>query len=192
MLNKSQVRAILDKTEVFQEGHFVFPDGTHSSLYASSMRVFQQPEYATSLAATLGAGYRTGRPQVVLAGPGAGALLGLELARALRARLVLAAIENGQWALSSGQAIAPGERVVLCEDILTDRTDLAGRVRLVEAAEAQVTGCAVMIDRTQAPWEQPFPLESLLRPEAPLVSADACPLCKEKVPVSAVKTAVVL
>lgn len=192
MLNKSQVRAILDKTEVFQDGHFTLPDGYHSSLYASSMRVFQQPEYATSLAATLGSAYRTGRPHVVLAGPGPGALLGLELARALRARLVLASVENGQWSLASGQALSAGERVVLCEDILTDRTDLTGRLKLVEGTGAQVTGCAVMLDRTQAPWPHPFPLESLMRPEAPLVPADACPQCQQKVPVSTVKTAVAL
>jgi orotate phosphoribosyltransferase len=191
MLSKSQVRAILDKTEVFQEGHFSLPEGYHSTLFASSMRVLQQPEYATSLAATLGSGYRTSRPQVVLAGPGPGALLGLELARAMRARLVLATPENGKWTLAAGQAINAGEKVVLCEDIVTDRTDLSGRIALVEAAGGQVTGCAVMLDRTQAPWDYPFALESLLRPEAPMVSADSCLQCREKVPVSAIRTAVV-
>ena len=71
MLTKNQIRAILDKMEVLQDGHFVHKGGRHAAQGVFPMRVLQAPEYAQSLATTLGAVYRTQRPQVVLAGPGA-------------------------------------------------------------------------------------------------------------------------
>ena len=192
MLTRSQVRAILDKTEVFQDGHFSVDDHWHTGQATHVMRVLQHPEYASSLAATLGAAYRTLRPNVVLAAPGPGSLLGLELARAARARMVLALPADGGWTLAPGQVILGGERVVLCEAMLTDRTDLVGLARLVEAAGAQVTGVGVMIDRSTPPWPHPWPLEYLARADGPLVAVDACEQCRAGAPITPARDTVLL
>lgn len=192
MLSRSQVRAILDKTEVFQDGHFAVDGHWHTAQATHGMRVLQHPEYASSLAATLGAAYRSLRPNVVLVGPGAGAMLGLELARAARARAVLAMRGERGWAVAPGQVILPGERVVLCETMLTDQTDLGGWAALVEQAGAQVTGCAVMIDRSSPPWPHPWPLEFLVRPDVPLVPATECEQCREGAPLTPAKDTVLV
>ena len=192
MLTRSQVRAILDKTEVFQDGHFALEDGWHTAQATHCLRVLQHPEYATSLAATLGAAYRAQRPQVVLAAAGPGALLGLELARAARARLVLTSVRDGRWQVTPGQAILPGDRAVLCEAQLTDRSDLVGWAQLVQDAGGQVTGCATIIDRTTLPWPHAWPLESLVRPDVPLVAADACPQCQAGEPLTPARATVLL
>lgn len=181
MLTKPQVRAILDKTEVFQEGHFVLPSGWHAALAAYPARVLQQPEYATSLAGTLGTSFRSLKPQVILAEAGIDALLGLELARALHARLVLAERSSGILQLAEGQAIAPDERIVLASALLTDQTGTPALAALAEAAGAKVVGLAVLLDRTSE-WESPWQCESLQRPDSPLYTASACPLCKAGVP----------
>jgi orotate phosphoribosyltransferase len=184
MLTKSQVRAILDKMESLPEGHFALHDGRHTAQAALPMRVLQQPEYATSLAATLGGAYRTQRPQAVLAGPGPSTILGLELARALRTRLVLAERVDGHWQLAAGQVLQPDERVVICEAFVTDESDVAERAKLVLESGAQVTGVSTLIDRTSA-WPHPWALESLVRVEAPMLPAAQCPLCQSGVPLSA-------
>jgi hypothetical protein len=88
--------------------------------------------------------------------------------------------------------ILPGERVVLCETMLTDKTDLAGWQKLVEQASAQITGCAVMIDRSTAPWPHPWPLEFLVRPDVPLVSAPDCEQCRDGLPLTPAKDTVLL
>lgn len=189
MLTKSQVKAILDKMDVFQDGHFPVDERHHTAQAAYPMRVLQQPEYATSLAATLGGAFRQLRPHAVLAGPGTGALLALELARALRARLVFAAPGPEGWRVSPGQALQPDERVVLCDDVLYDDNDLASLARLAAEAGAQVTGAAVLIDRTvNATF--PWPIESLVRPDAPLVEADACEQCKAGAPFTTMRATV--
>lgn len=182
MLTKAQVRAILERTDALQDGHFLLPDGNHTAQAAFPLRVLASPEYATSLAATLGASYRSLRPQAVLVGTAAGALLGQELARAIAARVVLAENVNGRWSLGEGLTLKPGERVVLCEDLLTDHTDLKGRAALVEAFGAQVTSCAVLFDRSHADWPFAWGLESLFRLESPLHAAHACPECRAGVP----------
>lgn len=182
MLTKSQVKAILDKMEVFQDGHFQAEGGRHTAQAGYPMRVLQQPEYASSLAATLGGAFRQLRPHAVMAGPGTGALLALELARALRARLVFAQPGPDGWQLSPGQTLQPDERVVLCDDVLTDDTDFGGLAALVAGTGAQVTGAAVLMDRTSGAISFPWPVESLVRPDAPLVEPVGCELCKSGVP----------
>lgn len=190
MLTKSQVKAILDKMEVFQDGHFTVEHGRHTAQAAYAMRVLQQPEYASSLAVTLGGAFRQLRPHAVLVGPGTGALLGLELARALRARLVFASPAADGWHVSPGQGFQPDERVVLCDDVLTDETDFTGLAKLVAASGAQVTGAAVLIDRSSGSIPHPWPIESLVRPDAPLVDAGDCELCKAGVPFTPMRATV--
>jgi orotate phosphoribosyltransferase len=190
MLTKSQVKAILDKMEVFQDGHFHVDGDRHTAQAVYPMRVIQQPEYATSLAATLGGAFRQLRPHAVLAGPGTGALLALELARALRARLVFATPGPDGWRVSPGQALLPDERVVLCDDVLTDETDFDGLARLVSSSGAQVTGGAVLIDRTSHTVAHPWPIESLVRPDAPLVASQECELCKSGAPFTVARATV--
>ncbi|HEY9724416.1 MAG TPA: hypothetical protein V6D47_20605 [Oscillatoriaceae cyanobacterium] len=188
MLTKAQVRAILERTDALQDGHFLLPDGRHTAQAAFPLRVLSLPEYATSLAATLGANYRSLRPQVVLVGTAAGALLGLEVARAIAARVMLADFANGRWSLGEGLALKKGERVLLCEDLLTDSTDLKGRAALVEAYGAQVASCAVLFDRSHAEWPFRWSLESLLKIDAPLHAAHACPECRAGVPLVALRS----
>jgi orotate phosphoribosyltransferase len=190
MLTKSQIRAILDKMEVFQDGHFVHKGGRHASQGLFPMRVLQAPEYTQSLATTLASSYRTLRPQVVLAGPGAGALLGHQLARSFHARLVYCLHEGGRWDVSPGQALQPGERVLICEDVVSDPSELLGRVELVRASGAEMVGVAALFDLTPTPL--PWPLEAVLRPEIELTHPAGCPQCASGVPLSAPKACVVV
>jgi orotate phosphoribosyltransferase len=175
--------------EVFQDGHFVHKGGWHGPQGVFPMRVLQAPEYAQSLATTLGMAYRTQRPQVVLAGPGAGALLGMALARALHARLVYCVHEGGRWDVSPGQALQRGERVVICEDVVTDPAELLGRVELIRASGAELVGVSALFDMTPASG-LPWPLEALVRPEFELTHAAVCPQCAAGVPLTAPKPAV--
>lgn len=185
MLTKPQVRAILDKMEVLPEGHFALRNGCHAPQGVFPMRVLQAPEYAQSLAQSLAAAYRTQtRPQVVVAGPGSGALLGLELARACNARLVFCEVQDGRWNVSPGQALAPGERVVICEDVVSDPAALLGRVELVKASGAELQGIATLLDLTTG-TDFPWSLEAVLRPEIVMSPAGQCPQCAAGVPLSA-------
>jgi orotate phosphoribosyltransferase len=188
MLTKSQVKAILDKMEVFQDGHFAIDGERHTAQAAYPMRVLQQPEYATSLAATLGGAFRSLRPHAVLAYPGTGSLLALELARALRARLVFAQRGPEGWRVSPGQALQADERVVLCDDVLTDETEFLSLANLVAACGAQVTGGAVMIDRSTLTF--PWTIESLVKPDAPIVGSGECELCRSGAPFTAARATV--
>lgn len=190
MLTKTQVRAILDKMEVLPEGHFALPDGRHAPQGLFPMRVLQAPEYAQSLATTLASVYRTQtRPQVIVAGPGPSALLGLELARACNARLVYCEVQDGRLCVSPGQALLAGERVVICENIVADPAALVSRVELVKASGAELQGVAALFDLTTGDF--PWSLEALLRPEIVASPAAHCPQCAAGQALSATGTCMV-
>lgn len=179
MLTKPQVRAILDKHTVLEKGHFRLPDGRHTSHAAFPMRVLQHAEYAASLAQTLGTAYRATRPHVVLASTMDGALLGYELSRALRARVVLAFPDgDGRLALDPGQAIEPGERVLIAEAQITDPRSLDRMIAFASGFGAEVIGVAGLVDRVGDAWAGAVHLEALLRLESSGVSPEACPLCQ--------------
>lgn len=179
MLTKPQVRAILDKHGVLEKGHFRLPDGRHTSHAAFPMRVLQHPEYAASLAATLGMAYRAARPHVVLATTLDGALVAYELSRALRARCAIAFPDGaGGLTLDPGQSIEPGERVLVAEAQITDPRSLDRMISFAESLGGEVIGAAGVVDRVGDAWAGAVHLEALLRLESSGVAPESCPLCQ--------------
>ena len=81
--------------------------------------------------------------------------------------------------LRRGWPVAPDERVVLVDDILTTGASLVETVDAVRTSGPEPLAAAVMVDRSTAPVELGFPLHSLGRIEVPSWDAADCPLCAE-------------
>ena len=77
--------------------------------------------------------------------------------------------------------MAPGERVVLVDDILTTGASLVETVEAVRAAGVEPLAAAVIVDRSTAPVRLGTPLHALGRFEVPSWEAADCPLCAEGV-----------
>ena len=186
---------ILDETEVLQalrevgavtSGHFVLSSGRHSDVYAEKFRALERPELAMSLGASLAdrfaapgagpeAGPGAGREVDVVVSPAVGAIvLGFTTALALGARFIFAERDAGAMTLRRGFRIAPGERVLVVEDVVTTGASLKEVLALVDPTALVGAGC--LLDRSSG-LELAVPLVALARLEAPTWDPAACPLC---------------
>lgn len=85
--------------------------------------------------------------------------------------------------LRRGFSLAPGEKVLAVEDVITTGGSVKEAVALGLAAGAQVIGVGCFVDRSPAPPEVGAPLTSLLKIEAAIYPPADCPLCRAGVPV---------
>ena len=123
-------------------------------------------------------------PTLVVGPTTGGVLLAFETARQLEPMLghpvrgVFAEpMERGVRALRRGWPVAPDERVVLVDDILTTGASLLETVAAVRMAGAEPLAAAVIVDRSTGPVALGCSLQALGRIEIASWPADACPLC---------------
>lgn len=159
------------------EGHFILSSGLHSPVFFQKAFVFMDPARTERLCGALAekARARFGRIDVVVA-PAVGAIIpGYETARRLGARALFVEREEGRFRLRRGFAIAPGERVLMVEDVIT--TGLSSRECLdsLEEHPGEIVGAACLIDRSGGKADIGVPLIALATVTAPAYPPDALP-----------------
>ncbi len=159
------------------EGHFVLSSGLHSPVFFQKSFVFMDPARTERLCRALAkrAQEAFGRIDVVVA-PAIGAIIpGYETARFLGARSLFVEREAGAFRLRRGFAIAPGERVLMVEDVIT--TGLSSRECLAALREhpGEIVGAACLIDRSGGRADIGAPRVALATVSAPTYAPDALP-----------------
>lgn len=103
------------------EGHFLLSSGKHSQYYLQSAKVLEDPKVAAHLAQNLAAMIQKSGIQIdTVCSPALGGILaGYELARALGVRFIFAERVAGAMSIRRGFQVRAGERVLICEDIIT-------------------------------------------------------------------------
>jgi len=136
-------------------------------------RVLEHPEAAMALAREVASWY----PKVdVVVAPAVGAIsLGFAVALAAGARSMFAEREAGRMRLRRGFLLAPGDRTLVVEDVVTTGASAREVFELVGAAGADRLGIAALIDRSAGPTG--LPLRAVLRLEASTWDPGECPLC---------------
>jgi orotate phosphoribosyltransferase len=173
--------ALFERAGAMLTGHFLLSSGMHSDRYVQKARVLEDPATAMELAGEMASWH----PDVeVVVAPAVGAIaLGFAVALAARARSVFAEREAGRMALRRGFAVAPGERALVVEDVVTTGASAGEVWDLVGAQGAERLGVVALIDRSAVP--PPFPLRAVLRVHAAVWEPDACPLCRRGIPLDA-------
>ena len=161
------------------EGHFLLTSGLHSPRYLQCARVMQNPALAERLCAQLARALDANRIECVVGPAVGGILVAYELARALGVRRIYAERQDGKMTLRRGFAIRPGERILLCEDVVTTGGSLLEVRDLVTAAGGQVVAVASLVDRTSGrDAGLGLRLTSLLKIDVPAYPAEECPMCR--------------
>jgi orotate phosphoribosyltransferase len=114
-----------------------------------------------------------------------GLIIGHETARALGLPFLFTERADGEMVLRRGFAVAPGQRIVVVEDVVTTGKSTREVIAILEAAGAEVVGLASMVNRSGIanPFD-PKPYRALLEASFPTWSADDCPLCADGVPIA--------
>jgi orotate phosphoribosyltransferase len=166
------------------EGHFRLSSGLHSTGYLQSALVLQHPADAAALGSALAVRVKDLRPAVVLSPALGGLIIGHEVARALGARAMFAERSGGaELSLRRGFALAPGERVLVVEDVFTTGKSTRETMEVARAAGAEVVGAAAIVDRSGGTIDFDVPHATVIQLSLPVYDPDHCPLCAQGVPV---------
>jgi orotate phosphoribosyltransferase len=178
-VNQAEVLDVLKRTGALMEGHFKLSSGRHSDTYVQKQMVFQHPRLTASLGEAVAERFeKSGHPYDTVLSPAVGAILfGNAVAYASGGRFIYAERVDGAMALRRAQALDPGERVLIVEDVVTTGGSASEVIELVNQAKATLVGVACLVDRTTS--QLPFRLHSLVRIEARDWAAQNCPLCAD-------------
>jgi orotate phosphoribosyltransferase len=170
-----------------QLGHFMLSSGLHSGDYLQCALFLAEPRRAGRAGALLAAAIRRAVSEIdLVVSPAMGGLIiGHETARALELPFLFTERADGEMVLRRGFAVAPGQRVVIVEDVVTTGKSTREVITVLEADGAVVVGLASMVNRSgKANPFEPRPYRALLEASFPTWSADECPLCRDGVPIS--------
>jgi orotate phosphoribosyltransferase len=159
------------------EGHFILSSGLRSPRYLQCARVLMDPARAERLARALAAKVRAAgiAADSVVAPAMGGVIIGHELARALGLASMFVERPAGRFELRRGFALAPGERVLLCEDVVTTGLSSREAIAAVEAAGGRVVAAACLVDRSDGTADVGVPLVPLVRLAVPSYAPDSLP-----------------
>ena len=175
---------VLERRGAVLQGHFRLSSGRHSDVFVQKFRVFEDPRLTQRFGEELASMFR-GTFDVV-ASPAIGAIvLGFATALAADSRFVVAERSEGSMSFRRGFALAPHERTLVVEDVVTTGGSAAEVVDLVRASGAEPVGVGVLIDRGDraAPPTLGAPLRSLVRLDTTSWEPDRCPLCEQNTPI---------
>ena len=181
-LTESEVLAALTDAGAILHGHFQLTSGRHSDTYVQCARVLEDPALTTRLGVAMAESV-SGRGVDVVASPAVGGIIiGFAVAQALGVRFIFSERQQGTMTFRRGFSVAPGERVLVVEDVVTTGGSVAEVIDLVRAAGGEVVAVSSIIDRG---GEKAFDAEflPLLQLEVESMEPPACPQCAAGVPI---------
>jgi orotate phosphoribosyltransferase len=172
---QQEVLDIFTRTRALLRGHFVLRSGLHSGHYFQCARVCEDLGAVTRLAGLLLTKLGGVKFTTVLAPAMGGLVIGQEVARQAGARFVFAEKENNALVLRRGFTFAPGERVLVVEDVVTRGGRVVESLAIVRAAGGLPVAVAMLVDRSSGTTRFDVPAVSLLELSFPTYPADQVP-----------------
>lgn len=176
------------------DGHFLLASGNHSARYLQSAKVLEYPHKAALLTDALATMIREAGVSVdtVCAPALGGVLAGYELARSLNVRSIFVEKKEGGMELRRGFEITKGEKIIICEDIITTGGSALKAAKAIETLGGEVVAFASLANRgfcKRVGGNDTAKAACALPSNIPLFSLDDftfemytpadCPLCKE-------------
>jgi len=187
------VEQVYKDAHALLDGHFLLASGNHSARYLQSAKVLEYPKKAAELTDALAKMIRENGIEVdtVCAPALGGVLAGYELARSLDVRSIFVEKKEGGMELRRGFEIEKGEKIIICEDIITTGGSALKAAQAIEALGGEVVAFASLANRgfcKRVGGSNDVKPECKLPNDIPLFSLDDftfemyapedCPLCK--------------
>lgn len=177
-MSQTEIVQVLESKGAVLRGHFQLSSGRHSDLFVQKFRVLEHPHLAERFGRDLAELF--GGEFDAIASPAVGAIvLGFATALAGRTRFIFAERVDDRMTFRRGFTIAPHERVLVVEDVVTTGGSAREVVDAVRAAGGIPVGVATLIDRGDParPPDLGVPLRALVTLEVTSWAPDECPLC---------------
>jgi orotate phosphoribosyltransferase len=177
-VNTEEVLDIFRECGALLNGHFILSSGLRSPVFLQKALVFRRPEKTEILCRALAEKIRAegyGDVTQVISPAVGGIIPGYETARHLGVPAIYTERVDGLFQLRRNFSVAPGEKVIVVEDIVSTGLSIRECVDAIKALGANVVAAACIIDRSEGDADIGVPLVALARYKVPAYPADALP-----------------
>ena len=181
-MTQDEVLQIFRDTGALLEGHFILRSGLHSRQFFQCALALQQMPVVEKLGAALAAKVKSLGAVTVVAPAMGGLVIGQEVARQLGVRFIFVEKEDGKLVLRRGFKIAPGEKILVVEDVVTKGGRVQETIDIVRAHGGNVAGVAMVVDRSNGTTKLGVPLFSLIALQVETFDPDKLPPDLAKIP----------
>ncbi|HEX9658388.1 MAG TPA: orotate phosphoribosyltransferase [Bacteroidota bacterium] len=182
-MTQEQILSIFKETGALLEGHFQLTSGLHSQQYFQCAKVLQYPRHTTKLCARIADHFSRSAVDVVITPAIGGIVVGQEVGRVLNVRTVFAERKDGALQLRRGFELSRGERVLVCEDVVTTGGSVFEVIDIVGSHSAVLAGVGFIVDRSGGSVRFPVEKESdqfaLLQMAVQTFAPATCPMCND-------------
>jgi len=187
------VEKVYKEAEALLDGHFILSSGNHSNRYLQSAKVLEEPKRAELLAVELAKIIKDSNIEIdTVCAPALGGILaGYELAKALDVRSIFVERKDGKMELRRGFEVSKGEKVLICEDIITTGGSAMEASAIIEELGATVVSFASLANRgfckrvgsdinpkVECKLPKDVPFFALDDFEFAMYTPNECPMCK--------------
>ena len=188
------IKQIYMDANALLEGHFKLSSGNHSQFYLQSAKVLEDPKTANMLATELASQIKASGLEIdTVCAPALGGLIaGYALAQALDVRYIFAERVNGEMSIRRGFEVSEGEKVLMCEDIITTGGSAMEAAAVVKELGGEIVGVAALANRgfchregsdiqtkSNCKLPQDIPFFALADFTFEMYDPESCPLCKD-------------
>ncbi|MBN1493904.1 MAG: orotate phosphoribosyltransferase [Candidatus Omnitrophica bacterium] len=183
-MNSQKILDTFTETKALLKGHFELSSGRHSDTYFQCALVLQYPDITEKLAAELAKKLKNDDITCVIGPALGGVTIAYELGRQLKCRALFAERKEGVMQLRRGFSLSPEDKVLLVEDVITTGGSVLEVAELVKQMKVAIAGICCVVNRSNSDMLSSYQLTSLVKMTPQLFEPDACPLCKQGIPLS--------
>ncbi len=178
-LSENKILEIFEETGALFNGHFLLTSGRHSDVYFQCAKVLQYPEYIEELCSNIADEFCEHKIDTVIAPAIGGLVVGQEVARQLNKRFIFAEREDKKLTLRRGFSINEGEKVLVCEDVVTTGGSVFEVIDIVKNNNAEVAGVGFIVDRSNGKVDFGSKQLSTVKLDVKSYLPEDCPLCEK-------------
>jgi orotate phosphoribosyltransferase len=181
-MTQNDVLQIFRESGALLEGHFILRSGLHSRQFFQCALALQQMPAVEKLGAALAAKVKSLGAVTVVAPAMGGLVIGQEVARQLGVRYIFVEKEEGKLVLRRGFQIAPGEKILVVEDVVTKGGRVQETIDIIRANGGDVAGVAMVVDRSNGQTRLGVPQFSLIALQVETFDPNHLPADLQKIP----------
>lgn len=182
-MTSTEALGLFKETGALLDGHFLLRSGHHSRQYFQCALALQVMPIVERFGTGLAEKCRSLGAQTVVAPAMGGLVIGQEVARQLGLRFIFVEKEEGKLVLRRGFKIAPGEKILIVEDVVTQGGRVKETMEIVRANQGHLAGVAMLVDRSNGTVDLGVPTTSLIQMKVETFPPDQLPSDLQSIPV---------
>lgn len=178
----TELLAQLEQRGAILEGHFKLSSGRHSNRFVQKFRMLEDPRMVERVAHAIVAAVKDHAPTIVVSAAVGGIVLGYECARQLGTLGIFVEKDSGTATLRRGFTLAPTDRVLIVEDVVTTGLSVREVIDVVCGYGATVAAVGLIVQRAAADFG--VPTVALLELPIESFAPEECPQCRAGEPIA--------